>query len=164
MMGRYRFRPSRPAGERFWEKVDLRDFGGCWLWTAYCDRNGYGVFGGRAYAHRFAWEALVGTIPDGLQLDHRVTCPKNCVNPDHLRLATNKQNNENKAGPQRNNLSTGIRGVYPNRGKFMAKVKHHGVQYYIGSFSTVEEAEKAVIAARLKLFTHNDLDREQVIG
>lgn len=158
-MSRYRFRTRRDPDERFWEKVDVRDFGGCWLWTRRVDRKGYGVFGGVAYAHRYAWECLTGPIPPGMFLDHQTTCPKNCVNPAHLRVVTNKQNMENRAGPQSNNRSTGVRGVYPNHNRWMAKVKHNRNQIYVGTYDTVAEAEAAVIAMRLKLHTHNDLDR-----
>lgn len=34
--------PTRPAEERFWEKVNRTD--GCWLWTAGTNNRGYGVF------------------------------------------------------------------------------------------------------------------------
>lgn len=75
------------AEQRFWAKVDITDT--CWLWTASLDRNGYARFvaPGHRYAHRFAYELLVGPIPDGLVLDHlcRVT---HCVNPSHLEPTT----------------------------------------------------------------------------
>jgi hypothetical protein len=95
-----------------------------------------------------------------VELDHRHTCPKNCVNPDHLRPVTHKQNHENRAGPQRNGHS-GVRGVTWNKKNqaWQAQVKHHQKTHYAGIFDTVEEAEAAVIAKRNELFTHNDRDR-----
>ena len=125
---------------------------------------GYGVFrlgGGRnAKAHRFAYEALVGPIPKGLRdLDHRHTCPKNCVNPAHLRPVPHKKNQENRAGAQRNS-STGVRGVSPRRGRFIVQVVHNGQVYRGGLFNDVASAEVAAIGLRNKLFTHNDADRE----
>lgn len=66
--------PKFTVAERFWVKVDKGDGTGCWLWTATKLKHGYGQFGigghKRVYAHRFAYELMVGPIPDGLQLDH----------------------------------------------------------------------------------------------
>lgn len=84
----------RPEVERFWEKVDRQEVG-CWLWTAYRNRDGYGRF--RPYrrdqvmAHRYAYELMVGPIPDGLQLDHLCRNP-GCVNPSHLEAVTEREN------------------------------------------------------------------------
>lgn len=55
---------------RFWPKVKVQ--GGCALWTA-SRKNGYGSFrlrGRKVQAHRFAYEMFVGSVPDGLELDH----------------------------------------------------------------------------------------------
>jgi|SRR5690606_18642277 len=75
--------------QRFWPKVDTR--GICWEWTAARGgfRNGYGVIGrqdgGSRYAHRVAWELLVGPIPEELTIDH--LCRNTlCVNPDHMEI------------------------------------------------------------------------------
>lgn len=152
---------TRTPAERFWPKVDVQP-SGCWLWTGHVMANGYGQFRAEALvlAHRWAWEDRHGPIPTGLQLDHQPTCPKHCVNPGHLRLATNKQNAENRAGAQANS-SSGIRGVYWHKrfNCWLAKVQHNGRQINVGYFQSTQEAEAAVIAARLELFTHNALDR-----
>lgn len=42
-------------------------------------------------AHRFAYERLVGLIPEGLQLDHLCRVPY-CVNPAHLEPVTSREN------------------------------------------------------------------------
>jgi hypothetical protein len=149
--------------ERFWSRVDTS--GDCWLWTgSLFQKTGYGKFsrGGRhQYAHRVAYEFLVGPIPERRGLDHRHTCPKNCVNPAHLRPATQKQNMENRSGAQRNNLSSGVRGVTwdKERGKWQAKVKHNGRYVFAGRFDDLADAEAAAVAKRNQLFTHNDMDR-----
>lgn len=76
-----------PAPERFWPKVRKTET--CWLWEASTDASGYGQFrvlprpAGPTKAHRFAYEQIVGPIPDGLELDHLCRV-RNCVNPDHL--------------------------------------------------------------------------------
>ena len=82
--------------ERFWSKVDKNGPGGCWLWTASLNNRGYGRFGPTGQrklvrAHRWAYEAVVGPIPDGLVIDH-LCGVKRCVNPAHLEPVTNFEN------------------------------------------------------------------------
>jgi len=147
--------------ERFWAKVDKTD--GCWLWTASVHPAGYGYFSrgtrveGPVYAHVFSWELVNGPVPEGKEVDHRKTCPKWCVNPEHLRAITHKQNMENRAGPNRNSTS-GIRGVHfcKRDKKWRAQIEHHGKTIYGGSFDTAEEAAEARIALEQKYFTHSD--------
>lgn len=68
---------------------------GCWLWTAATDTVGYGVFcvGGNrnVKAHRYAYLALVGEIPSGLECDHLCRV-RRCVNPSHIELVTHSEN------------------------------------------------------------------------
>lgn len=97
--------------ERFWSKVDKNGptplvswdgtplSGNCWLWTAGSMPAGYGNFMHKHEnnkpswigAHRYAYEAIVGSIPDGLTLDHLCRTPA-CVNPDHLEPVTKAEN------------------------------------------------------------------------
>lgn len=78
--------------DRFWSKVDKS--GECWVWTA-GQSHGYGCFavkkGKTVYAHRLAYELLVGPIPNGLQIDH-LCRNRRCVRPDHLEPVTRKTN------------------------------------------------------------------------
>lgn len=79
------------AEDRFWAKVENA---GCWLWTGSRSGHGYGQFwvdGRTVPAHRVAYEALVGPIPDDLEPDH--LCPnRNCVNPSHIALVSHRAN------------------------------------------------------------------------
>ena len=146
------------------ERVDLHTDRtvDCWLWTRSKNDKGYGQFwnGGKLRkVHRVAYELAYGPIPEGMEIDHTCHTPA-CVRPEHLRPATHKQNQENRAGAQANSKS-GVRGVHwaAREGKWRAKVVHNGQYFNLGYFATVEEAGDAARAKRLKLYTHNDVDR-----
>lgn len=84
--------PSRTSDERFWAKVVKSN--GCWTWNAARTPLGYGVFwnGSRlVYAHRFAYELLIGAILPNHDLDHLCRCPS-CVNPAHLEPVRHREN------------------------------------------------------------------------
>ena len=83
---------ARSSVERFWEKVCETD--DCWLWTASLDTSGYGLFresGKMLKAHRWSYTHYVGTIPEGLTIDHLCSV-RNCVRPDHLEAVTAQEN------------------------------------------------------------------------
>lgn len=87
--------PKPSLSERFWNKVNAD--GVCWEWMG-ASRSGkpggYGAFnaGGKMVSsHRFAYEDLVGPIPEGLIIDH-LCKNKPCVNPDHLEPVTPGEN------------------------------------------------------------------------
>jgi len=145
---------------RFWAKVNKTDT--CWLWTSPLSEKGYGSFsvGGRRNpvrkrAHVWSFELAQGPVPAGHVVDHECRV-KHCVRPDHLRPLTPKQNQEHRAGAQRNSKS-GIRGVCWNAryGKWLATVKSNGKQVYREMFYDLEEAEREVIKARQRIFTHS---------
>lgn len=84
----------KQLSERFVAKFQEVPEIGCWIWTGYTDRDGYGsvTINKRSYrAHRVAYEAKHGMIPHGLVIDHLCRQPS-CVNPDHLRAVTNREN------------------------------------------------------------------------
>ena len=99
--------PRLPA--RFWAKVRTGsipahrpDLGSCWQWTAARFVGGYGLFhvGSRidgsarpAYAHRFAYEVLIGPIPKPLEPDH-LCRNRACVCPTHLEPVTRAVNTQ----------------------------------------------------------------------
>lgn len=148
------------AQQRFDSKI--RKGNSCWEWAAAKHPDGYGKFyldGKLEYAHRVAFTWHVGPIEDGMVVDH-ICHNRSCVNPSHLRLATGKQNQENRAGSAITSKS-GVRGVSWNaaRKTWAGFVRHNSVTYYLGYFDTVADAEVAVIAKRNELFTFNDSDR-----
>jgi len=84
---------------RLLAKVSVGD--ACWEWTGCRERSGYGSFymgQRRAYAHRAAYQLLVGPIPDGLQVDH-LCRNRACVRPDHLEPVTQRENILRGASP-----------------------------------------------------------------
>lgn len=97
-LGHYH-RNLTPAVIRFWAKVDKS--GGplaCWPWLGSLAGYGYGRIwhrGRHVPAHRFAYELLVGPIPEGMEIDHvkeRGCTRRNCVNPAHLEPVTRRVN------------------------------------------------------------------------
>lgn len=145
--------------ERFWAKVDKS--GECWTWQAASNPDGYGRFCvdyKMEYAHRIAYSMTHGPISAGMDIDHRCF-NKACVKPAHLRAITRKQNTEHRQGAQSNSRS-GIRGVTWSKAakKWQASLKHNGKQVYLGIYCTAAEAEAAVKAGRLEVFTHSDQD------
>lgn len=100
----------RPAIDRFVEKYVVAE-NGCWLWTARLNAGGYPTFRTErgepqrnVLAHRWAYEHLIGPIPEGLDVGHKChdadgqcaggpTCPhRACVKPDHLQPETRQEN------------------------------------------------------------------------
>ena len=64
---------------------------GCWIWLGYVNNKGYAYFASKL-AHRYSYLFYKEkTIPNHLTVDHicNVRC---CVNPDHLRLLTLREN------------------------------------------------------------------------
>lgn len=85
---------------------------GCWIWTAYKDRDGYGlsnrpkVMGrGSNRAHRIAYEIEHGSIPPG-HLDH-LCRNRACVRPSHLEPVTAKVNAERGMKAQQTHCKRG---------------------------------------------------------
>lgn len=129
--------------KRFYETIE-QGTNGCWLWTGVRDWHGYGqltVGGKRTRAHRYIYEAVVGKIPDGLQIDH-LCFNKACVNPKHLEAVTNREN-ISRARARARVLPTGVYLNHASGSKYRALKQMEGHTYYIGTFGTPEDASIA---------------------
>ena len=66
----------------------------CWHWKGARSVDGYGLAAlpnRPRGAHRMVYEALVGKVPRGMQLDH-LCRNRGCVNPAHLEVVTQREN------------------------------------------------------------------------
>lgn len=92
-----------PVSERFDAKVNKGAPNGCWLWTASIGADGYArfVFNGKVkHAHRVSMILAGHDVPADMDVDHCVCRIRHCVNPAHLRVATQAQNAlENNESP-----------------------------------------------------------------
>lgn len=99
--------------ERFHQRHEW-DMIGCWNWTSYSTKVGYGMIGwtinGIKYqqlAHRMSYELYKGPIPDNLMVRHICDNP-GCVNPFHLEVGTHLENMADMVNRNRTNKPYGI--------------------------------------------------------
>lgn len=84
---------------RLVSKVSVDDKG-CWNWTGYVNKKGYGQIklNGKAHwVHRVSHSVFNGPIPEALTIHHTCHNPS-CVNPDHLTTATTSENSKEGRG------------------------------------------------------------------
>jgi hypothetical protein len=90
--------------KRFYDKVKMGP--GCWEWTAAKLPKGYGKFGagsgrrGWVLAHRFSYQLHYNVDPGEMLVCHKCDNPS-CVNPDHLFLGTNSDNQQDSTAKGR---------------------------------------------------------------
>ena len=103
----------------------------------------------RFYIHRLIWEAFVGEIPKGYEIDH-INRDRSDSSLSNLRLATKKENKRNLT-PRKNTI-TGYRGVQKVKtGSYRAYINTNGKRTHLGYFNNSKEAAVAFNEAALKL-------------
>lgn len=93
----FRHNKHIPAKVRYWALIDIKP-SGCWEWMgtkiSKGPSKGYGYFsvGGKwTRVIKWAYEYLIGPIPEGLELDH-LCRNRGCVNPYHTEPVTHLVN------------------------------------------------------------------------
>lgn len=97
--------------EQFGVYVHHEPMTGCWLWGGALAKAGYGLLhvdGKTRSAHRVSWELHRGAIPDGALVCHRCDV-RWCVNPSHLFLGNDMDNNHDMRKKGRAVAAGGIR-------------------------------------------------------
>lgn len=80
--------------ERILDRLRKHPTRGCWIWSGAPTGSGYGQVSheGRVrLVHRILYEAVFGTLPDGLEVDHLCYVPL-CARPSHLQAVTRREN------------------------------------------------------------------------
>ncbi len=90
-----RGRPGRPpiTVDQVFARL-APDSSGCLVWPLCCDVNGYGrttIDKKQSYVHRVIYEAVIGTVPQGLVLHHQCK-NRRCANPAHLEVCRVMEN------------------------------------------------------------------------
>lgn len=100
-------RSSKLTMEKFMNLVYPEPNTGCWLWGGYTDIHGYGTIMSSQIksirAHRVSYYLHFGNFDTRLIVLHKCDNPS-CVNPEHLKLGTNKENTEDMINKKRNKV------------------------------------------------------------
>ena len=107
---------------------------GCWLWVGTIGNKGYGRFGTGTTklgtfkshpAHRASYQVYRGPIPDGMFVCHKCDV-RSCVNPDHLFIGTNLDNNRDMVRKGRAKLLKGSSNGFARLNEEQAYLIRHG--------------------------------------
>ena len=108
-----------------------------------------GLLGALYKAHRLAWLMHYGSWPVH-EIDH-LNAARSDNRIENLRDATPQINQQKRRRSNKNNLASGMLGVYPSLKKWQAKIERDGKQRYLGTFDTAQLAHEAYLAAKREL-------------
>jgi len=120
--------PPNPVGvaikidkHKFMSHVVVNEATKCWLWQGLVTAKGYGRYGkGGKRAHRISYQLFVGEIPQDLFILH--TCDNTgCVNPEHLKLGSAKENTADMMAKGRNKNGAKRGAEHYNYGKKLSE-------------------------------------------
>lgn len=107
-------KPNRvPLSERFWQQVEKTET--CWLWKGWT-RSGYGYIGiggdrgARIGVHRLSFIMHHGAHDESLLMLHSCDV-RRCVNPEHIRPGTVRDNTQDMISRNRSNAPCGSNNV-----------------------------------------------------
>lgn len=83
----------------------IKNENGCWIWRRCTGNNEYGYMrwqGKWLSAHRASYKEFKGDIAKGYVISHICDTPL-CINPEHLRQRTQKENMQDSASKKRMN-------------------------------------------------------------
>jgi HNH endonuclease len=103
------------------------------------------------YLHR-----LLLDPPKHLEVDHINNNPLD-NRRSNLRIVNRSQNQQNKIGARKDNLSSGIRNVYFDKqlGKYKVVYRLNGKNHHVGVFEDIREAEKVAQEIRRKYMPYS---------
>lgn len=124
-------------------------YSGCWLWTGYITPDGYPRIthnnGVDQLAHRAAYKALVGPIPDRFTIDH-LCRTKACVNPAHMEPVLSIENvrrgTAGKRSAERRGTKTHCKHGHEYTPENTAWYRPKGRGYLGGSYRTCLQCRK----------------------
>jgi hypothetical protein len=170
--------------ERFWEKVEKTDT--CWNWTGAKNKFNYGQFyynGKVRKAHRVSYLMKNGHYDESLVVAHKCDNPS-CVRPDHLFLATQRENVNDMVAKKRHGAGQIVTQTYeewlesrPNKSqkdlcsrghRFSAnntRIKKIRERYArVCRTCQHETAKKDFVAYKVKNFVRGVENREKVVS
>lgn len=130
---------------------------GCIEWTGYVEPTGYGTMrfqGKRLKAHRAAWIAEFGKIPDGMQVLHK--CDNRiCMNPDHLFIGSQRDN-------MLDMIAKGRKVVHSGESHWGAKLTEKDVLYIRERVSNGAKQSELADEFGMRLQSINDIVRRKI--
>lgn len=129
------------------------------------DKDGYlrvRLDGVRHKAHRIIWMMKVGSIPEGMVIDH-INHNKSDNRLSNLRLVAVETNNRN--APMRADNTSGVTGVNWNERakKYQATISISGKRKSLGYFSSLHSAKAARKNAELEVGYHKNHGSKEVL-